>query len=158
MTVTNSSWIYKTKRSLLKKCFNVGIVKFKIFLLLLYVLVNVCSTSKKYFRRFNRFLCIWSEITRTNIPIEICHKNLFLTISNHFKEMVILIGWWFPGDKGQGINRDILKITFIFHTLQEIKPKLGKFIKLKWWKEFSLGYFPNFVSICCRGLKIKVNV
>ena len=57
--------------------------------------------------------------------------------------------------KGGGLLGILKKNIFIFNTLQKMVTKLGQFTKLK-CQEGSRKIYPNFVTIFCKVLKIKM--
>ena len=63
------------------------------------------------------------------------------------------IGQWIPVRDGRGIARDIVKIISIFKTWQKMVTKFWQFKELKCPNFVNC---PNFVTIFCRVLKMKI--
>ena len=71
--------------------------------------------------------------------------------------LVKMIGQWIPDGDAQGIARDIKKKNYCcFQNLTKNGNKLGQFTKLGPFSAFQLLYCPNFVTIFCWVLKIKI--
>ena len=82
------------------------------------------------------------------------HFFLFENIQNCQFFLEKLIYQWIPDRDGRGIARDInKKINSIFKTWQKMVTKFGQFKKLKCPNFVNC---PNFVTISCRVMKMKI--
>ena len=102
-------------------------------------------------------ICIYIYMVRNHQDgYPYMNLSLFFVFWKYIETSIFLeklIGQWIPNRDGRGIARDIKKNYFHYQNLTKIVIKFGQFKKLKCPNFVN---YPNFVTIFCRVLKMKI--